>query len=147
MMTSDFVPGARRWLALLVVAGCTTGAAPVATGSPSDLLGTWRGTSVCTDRTLAPACKDEVVVYEFTAGPTPGSVHWKADKVVGGERQTMGGFDLTWAVDRTCWAAEFQSPRMHSQWRLVVSGDSMTGTAILLPSKAVVRRLALQREK
>ena len=29
----------------------------------SAFLGTWRGTSTCVDRELAPACKDEIVVY------------------------------------------------------------------------------------
>jgi len=145
-MTSDLIPGVRPWLALMAVAGVTLGAAPVATGSPSDLLGTWRGTSVCTDRVLAPACKDEVVVYEFTAGPTPGSVHWKADKVVDGERQTMGEFDLTWAADRTCWAAEFRSPRARTAWCLQVDGKHLTGTGRLLPGNGMVRRMEARKD-
>ncbi len=58
------------------------------TGNPARLLGTWRGTSVCTDRVAAPSCRDETVVYELTAGKSPGTVHWAADKVVEGTRLT-----------------------------------------------------------
>ncbi len=142
----DFIASARRWFALLAAVGCSLGASPVSTRSPSELLGTWRGTSVCTDRALTPACKDEVVVYEFTAGPNPGSVHWKADKVVGGERQTMGEFDLTWAEDRTCWAAEYQSPRMRTAWCLRVDGKHLTGTGRLLPGNGTVRRIDARKD-
>jgi hypothetical protein len=34
---------------------------------PAQLIGVWRGTSICTDRVAAPACHDETVVYEFTS--------------------------------------------------------------------------------
>jgi hypothetical protein len=133
-------------LALVAVAGGTLGASPAATGTPADLLGTWRGTSVCTDRVLTPACKDEVVVYEFTAGPNPGSVHWKADKIVDGMRQTMGAFDLTWAADRHCWSATFQSARVHSMWCLQVDSRHLTGTGRLLPGNELVRRIDARKD-
>jgi hypothetical protein len=112
-----------------------------------EIVGTWRGSSTCVDRVAAPACNDEQVVYEVVASPdAPERVTIKGDRLVDGKRVFMGDLEYTPAKDGS-WTAEFQSPRMHSQWRIVVSGDSMTGTAILLPSKAVVRRLALQREK
>jgi hypothetical protein len=60
-------------------------------GDPAALIGTWRGTSLCTDRVAAPACHDETVVYELKAGARPGVVRWAADKVVDGQRQPMGG--------------------------------------------------------
>src|SRR5262245_41893527 len=79
---------------------------------PAQLIGTWRGTSTCTDRVAAPACQDETVVYEFTAGPRPGTVHWAADKVVNGKREPMGEFDLVYVKAESCWKAEFTSPRV-----------------------------------
>jgi hypothetical protein len=73
-----------------LVGGACLGASLVSgaeIGAPQ-LIGTWRGTSTCSDRVAAPACNDDAVVYEFSAGPQPGTVTWKADKVVNGERQT-----------------------------------------------------------
>jgi len=82
--------------------------------SPTQLLGTWRGTSTCTDRVAAPACNDEVVVYEFTKGVKPGTVHWAADKVVNGKREPMGEMDVAYDKTEECWKAEFSSPRVKS---------------------------------
>jgi hypothetical protein len=114
---------------------------------PSELIGTWRGTSTCTDRVAAPACRDEVVVYEFTAGEKPGWVHWKADKVVEGQRQPMGEMDLVYDAGGRCWTAEFNSSRVHSVWSLVVDGAHLTGTGRLLPGKQMVRRIAARKDK
>jgi hypothetical protein len=44
----------------LVLAGALLHAADDHT--PQELVGTWKGTSTCTDRVAAPACRDEVVV-------------------------------------------------------------------------------------
>jgi hypothetical protein len=55
------------------------------TQQPSELIGVWQGTSTCTDRIAAPACQDETVVYELTAGTKPDTVHWKANKIVNGD--------------------------------------------------------------
>ena len=79
------------WLSALAVTGGSVARAQSAVGDPAELIGIWRGTSVCTDRVAAPACHDETVVYEFTAGSEPDTVHWVADKVVSGRRQRMGG--------------------------------------------------------
>ena len=140
--------GRSRFRLLVVLSLWVVGSA--ARGLPrktDEIVGTWRGTSTCVDRVAAPACNDEQVVYEVAASPdAPERVTIKGDRIVDGKRVFMGDLEYTPAKDGS-WTAEFQSPRVHSQWRLVVSGDSMTGTAILLPSKAVVRRLALQREK
>jgi hypothetical protein len=108
--------------------------------------GVWRGTSTCTDRVAAPACHDEVVVYEFTAGAKAGTVHWKADKVVDGQRQTMGEMDLSYDTGDACWRAEFSSARVHSVWCLTVDGMHITGTARLLPGKQTVRKVDVRKD-
>jgi hypothetical protein len=114
---------------------------------PAELIGTWRGTSTCTDRVAAPACQDEVVVYEFAAGPKPGTLRWAADKVVDGKRQSMGdALELTFDAKEGCWKAEFSSPRLRSVWRLKVAGRRLSGSARLLPSNATVRRIEAQME-
>ena len=112
----------------------------------SELVGLWRGTSTCTDRVAAPACKDEVVVYEFTSGSEAGRVHWKADKVVGGERQTMGDMDLAHDAGDACWKGEFRNPRVQIVWCLKPNGDQLTGSAWLLPGKETVRKVDASRE-
>ena len=120
--------------------------AKAAKHSVSELLGTWRGSSVCTDRVAAPACKDEVIVYEFTAGPKPGTVRWQADKVVDGKRESMGDpFEMAYDEGDDCWKTEFQSPRARVVWCLAVSGDRLTGSAWLLPGKPKVRKVDARR--
>jgi hypothetical protein len=108
--------------------------------------GVWRGASTCTDRQALPACHDEIVVYEFTAGAKPGVVHWKADKVVDGQRQPMGESDLTYDAVDACWRAEIKSPRVQSVWWLTVDGSHMTGTARLLPGKQIVRKIDVGKD-
>jgi hypothetical protein len=86
------------------------------------------------------------VVYEFTAGAKPGMVHWKADKVVDGQRQPMGEMDLTYDTDEACWKGEFSSPRVQIVWCLAVDGAHMTGTARLLPGKQIVRKVDVRKD-
>ena len=116
-------------------------------GAQRKIVGTWTGTSTCVDRKAAPACNDEQVVYEITAvaGSTD-RVSVQADKIVNGERGTMGIMEYRLGADGS-WTSEFEGPRSRSGWRLVVDGDKMTGTGTLLPSNAVVRRMELERKK
>ena len=108
--------------------------------------GVWRGTSTCTDLVAAAACRDEVVVYEFTAGAKPGAVHLKADKIVEGQRLPMGEMDLEYSTSDACWRAEFTSPRLHSAWCFVVDGSHMTGTGTLLPGKQKIRKIDVRKD-
>lgn len=117
--------------------------------APSQLLGTWHGTSTCTDKVAAPACQDETVVYVFTPGSVPGSVHWLAYKIVNATREPMGELDLSYDTTDSCWKTEFTSPRLKSVWRLSVdTGDAtkLTGTARLLPGNETIRRVDLRKE-
>jgi len=106
---------------------------------PAQLIGLWRGTSRCTDRAAAPACHDETVVYEFTAGAQPGTVHWAADKVVDGQRHRMYEFDLVYDGPEACWKTEFNSGR-GIVWRLSVNGTHLSGTDRLVPGNETVSK-------
>ena len=44
----------------------------VPVGDVREIVGTWQGTSTCTDRVAAPACSDEVAVYEIADTATRG---------------------------------------------------------------------------
>jgi hypothetical protein len=111
------------------------------------IVGTWRGTSTCVDLKAAPACKDEVAVYEIAAVPnTVDRVTVKGFKVVNGERQFMGDLVFTLGSDGV-WACDFQSPNAKSRWTLTVDGTKMTGTSTLLPTNTLVRRMQLEKSK
>ena len=120
--------------------------APMPAQDPAQVIGLWRGTSTCTDRVAAPACQDEQVVYEFSAGPKPGTVHWVADKIVNGRRVPMGELDMEYDKAEACWKVEFASPRTKVVWRLTVDGKQLTGTARLLPGNETVRKVDLRRQ-
>ena len=113
---------------------------------PSQLIGLWRGTSTCTDRVAAPACQDEIIVYEFTAGSQPGTVHWVADKVVNGKRQSMGELDLVYDKTEKCWKVEFTSPQVKVVWRLSVDDRQLSGTARLVPGNETVRKVDARKQ-
>jgi len=131
---------------LLAVRGALCASAAPSAHDPSELTGTWRGTSLCTDRVAAPACHDEVVVYDFSAGTKPGTVLWKADKIVNGERQPMGEMDLAYDADGGCWKGEFSSPRSHTVWCLTVDGAHLSGTAWLVPGKQTFRKVDVKKD-
>ena len=114
---------------------------------PEQLIGLWRGTSLCTDRVAAPACQDETIVYEFKSGTQPGVVSWAADKVVNGKRESMGDpLDLTFDNTEKCWKVEFTSPRVKVVWRFAVDGRHLTGTARLLPGNETVRKVDARKQ-
>ena len=143
-------PHVMPWLA--IVWGAVLVAAPAAVAQdskdadPAQLIGVWRGTSICTDRVAAPACNDETVVYEFTAGQKPSTVHWTADKVVNGQRERMGEFDLQYDAAERIWKAQFSSPRVTSVWRLSVKGTHLTGSGRLLPGNEMIRKIDARKQ-
>ena len=135
----------RTWFVAFVLVGvCVLGGA----GPVDEIVGTWRGTSACVDREAAPACTDEEVIYDIVA--TPGqrdSVTVTADKVVDGKRVPMGPLVFTHETTSRSWISELETPRVHALWRLSVRGMTLSGTLTLLPSKAVVRKVDLRKDK
>ena len=91
---------------------------------------------------------DEEIIYEIVASPgQTDSVTVRADKVVDGKRVPMGSLDFTHEATSRSWTSELETPRTHALWRLSVSGTTLSGTLTLLPSKAVVRRVDLRKDK
>ena len=136
-------------LVFLLVARLARGEASGQGAPPvGEIVGTWRGSSLCVDREAAPACKDEQVVYEIAANPgKPNTVTVKADKVVGGKRESMGDLEFTHEAKSGSWTSEFENPRVHVLWRLTVTGETLKGTLVALPSGAVARKMDLKKEK
>jgi hypothetical protein len=117
-------------------------------GAVDEIVGSWSGSSICVDRRAAPACNDEQVVYEINASPgKPDTVTANADKVVDGKRLSMGVLEFTHDAKSGSWTSELETPRVHGLWRLTVNGAVLTGTLTLLPSRAVVRRIDLRKDK
>jgi len=109
-----------------------------------DIVGTWRGTSMCVDKAHFPACKDEQVIYDVRPkGSAEDPVTLRADKVVNGVREFMGEFDFH-RTDST-WVTEYQNPRIRIRIVLRVRADHMTGVLTDVPSGRRVRDLTLDR--
>jgi len=109
-----------------------------------DILGSWRGTSICVDRANFPACKDEQVIYDARQkGSGRDTVTLRADKVVNGVREFMAEFDFRRA-DST-WVAEYQGPRVRIRIVLRVRAAHMTGVLTDEASGRQVRAIALDR--
>jgi len=112
----------------------------------STIVGTWRGTSLCTKSPNFPACHDETVIYEV-AGPAPdGTVMLKADKIVKGQREPMGELPFEYDAHADAWVSEFTRRSHTSRWSLQIRGAEMTGTLIDVPTGEVVRNVKLRRQ-
>ena len=109
-----------------------------------DIVGSWRGTSICVDKANFPACKDEQVIYDVRRnGSGRDTVTIRADKVVNGVREFMAEFDFRRA-DST-WVAEYQGARVRIRIVLRVRAAHMTGVLTDEPSGRRVRELTLGR--
>lgn len=120
-------------------------AQPSAVHAVDELLGTWRGTSTCTDTVAAPACRNETVVYEVRRGDKSGHAIVAADRVVDDQRVPMGELDFAWDAAAACWRADFESPRVRSRWCFTIEGAALKGTARLLPGNQIIRRIEVHR--
>ncbi len=103
--------------------------------------GSWHGSSLCTDLKTAPGCQDEQVVYVFT-GAGSGKVHISADKLVGGQRENMGEFDLVPdAGDGGAWVYDFTARGAAMRWRFVVRGARLDGELLAMPARTRIRQV------
>jgi hypothetical protein len=108
------------------------------------IVGTWRGTSLCTDKKNYPACNDEQAFYEIRATHSADTVNVKAQKIVGGETQLVSQDDFARQPDGT-WKTEIRTPRFLVRIVLRVSGDSLTGQLIDVGAAQKTRDIALKR--
>jgi hypothetical protein len=118
-------------------------------GSPNvqdiDIVGSWRGTSLCVDTVHSPACKDEQVIYDVRRKDSAGdTVTVRADKVVNGVREFMAEFDFLRAADSS-WVGKYENARVRIQIVLRVRGAHMVGALTDEPSGRRVREIALER--
>lgn len=141
----------------LLVALETAVPAPVAAPAPSlepviatapkvEILGIWKGTSICTKVEGNEFCRDETVVYNVIDVPNqPATVALNAARIADGAVQPMYSLYLTYRPDQGRWTSESARPDSRGVWAHVVHGDELTGTGTLLPSLTVVRNVSAKR--
>jgi hypothetical protein len=111
--------------ALLVVLCATAAQAkPTASnGSTQQLVGDWRGRSLCVT-TTRPACTDETVVYHVKRhAPGVEAFDIKADKIVDGKPQFMGDLACNFEATRQ----QLLCPMGDSTWRFRWDGRQLVG--------------------
>jgi hypothetical protein len=153
---SEFPMNAIGLIANLSVAAALAGAAaPTAAPAPApavapapkaEILGIWKGTSVCAKVEGNEYCHDETVVYNvFDAVDQPGTVGMKAGRVIDDAVIPMYELYFTFRPETKRWSSEFTRPSFRGEWSYAVHGDEMTGTATLLPDQKIVRNVTVKR--
>lgn len=134
---------ARRLAASGILSAAAAGV--FAAAPKAEILGVWRGESLCVKSAEFPACRDESVEYDVydAAGD---AVHLSAYKFVGGEKVLMGEMNFMFDAKLGSWTSEFRTERYHGRWTLTVARDSATGTLVDLPSKHKVRDVLVKRD-
>ena len=90
----------KRMLSLLFVATLAQATPTTPYGSTEQLVGEWRGRSLCVT-TTRPACTDETVVYHITRhAPGAEAFDIKADKIVAGKEEFMGDLACNFEASR-----------------------------------------------
>jgi hypothetical protein len=113
-----------------------------------DIVGSWRGTSVCIDRQHFPACNDEQAFYEIRRqGRSTDSVIVKAQKMVSGSVEPVSEDTFTRQPDGS-WRTDIATPRFHVRVLLRVVGDSITGSLMDVgTSTRKARDISLKRDR
>jgi hypothetical protein len=133
-------------VALLAALESVVPAPPAAEAPKAEILGLWKGRSICTKVEGNEFCRDETVVYNFVDVPEQqATVALKAAQVVSGTVQPMYSLYFTYRPDEGRWTCAFERPGRSGVWAYVIHGDEMTGTATLLPSVQVVRNVTAKR--
>jgi hypothetical protein len=118
---------------------------PVQT-STAAVVGTWTGTSRCVGN--RPTCKNETVVYRFIAvDGHPNQLRLLADKIIDGVRVPMGALVFEYDEAARELRGEFRRDQTHLLWTFKVTGDSMTGTLLVLPERSIGRDVNVHRVK
>lgn len=135
---------ALAWLAILALAKITTASATptVSNGPTTQLVGEWRGRSLCVT-TTRPACTDETVLYRISKDrPDAEDFHLEASKIVNGEVQLMG----------PAMACRFEATRQQlicpmggGEWRFRWDGSELIG-ALTEADNSLFRVIYVQKQ-
>lgn len=92
------------------------------TVSDSDILGVWKGTSICQIKNSP--CHDEIVVYYISKVSGLDTFNIKANKIVNGKEEEMG--DIGFKLDRK--NNRLTSTAYNSLWTFNIKGKDLDGT-------------------
>src|SRR3954471_8358863 len=86
----------------------------VAIGSQSPgIVGTWRGTSLCSDKVASPSCNDEQAIYDIRPkGSSRDTVTVHARKLANGVREEVSTDDFVRRPDGS-WQTDLATARYH----------------------------------
>jgi hypothetical protein len=107
-----------------LLAAAAAAAKPTLSNGPTQqLVGDWRGRSLCVT-TARPACTDETVVYHI-ARHAPGTEAFdiKADKIVDGKPEFMGDIACNFEATRQ----QLRCPMGNGEWRFRWDGRQLVG--------------------
>jgi hypothetical protein len=115
------------------------GVTAVASDDTAQLAGSWTGESICTG--VNPSCRDEKSIYTFSSPDASGLVTWQADKVVNGQRITMGTMKLSYDQEHSTLHGENAA----GVWHFIIKGTAMDGT-LKLRSGETARNIRLKKD-
>src|SRR3954464_2169059 len=119
-------------LALSVLATMST-----LSSADTPIKGDWHGESICQQKNTA--CRDEQVVFHFSAPDSSGKLSVAADKIVNGKAVDMG----------TIWLQYDQKTHVLDGndegriWHFQISGAEMSGT--LMTNGQLIRKISVTR--
>jgi hypothetical protein len=116
--------------------------------SAESVHGEWRGSSICVNRQIAPACNDEQVhlKFELYRHQLSDKVHLDAQKLVDGKYETMFEIDLEAVGD--AWVHAFATRAgARARWTFRALGDELDGRLVDEASGADVRKVTARRWK
>jgi hypothetical protein len=109
------------------------------TADEDKIAGTWRGVSLCVDKT--DACHDETAVYRIATIPGKrDALLVSGGKMVDGKDIVMGKGE--WAYDRAKSTLSMELPR--GVITLKLDGEMLNGSYVL-PDKSVLRKISLKK--
>jgi hypothetical protein len=132
--------------ALTLAFGLDTAAVLTAPVPKAEILGLWKGHSICAKIKEAEFCHDEVVAYNFVDLPEqPTTVSLKAAKIWDGTLRPTYAIYFNYIPEEHRWTSGFSRGSTHGLWSYVIKGDELTGTLVLLPERTVVRNVTAKR--
>jgi hypothetical protein len=109
--------------ACMLFVGAAAASPTQSNGSTEQLVGDWRGRSLCVT-TTRPACTDETVVYHVARhAPGVDAFDIKADKIVDGKPQFMGDLACNFEATRQ----QLVCPMGESKWQFRWDGRQLVG--------------------
>jgi hypothetical protein len=114
--------------------------------TPSQILGTWRGNSVCT--VSNSPCHDEVNIYRFSEiSGKPSSFSCTASKIVDGKEIVMGSSDWTYDSAKHLLQTTTPNPSIRLTLSTTASAAETLDGALTLPDGTIYRRIHLTKDR